>query len=310
MNQIDGLIRSLGADTPVDDRAERKAADAARQTLRAELAAEERLRRRPHYRRRRVIVLFAALALVGISVPAFGVATGWFGGAEIEGIRGSAPPQLTSPPTVVASGEPEESWAIAIARSNQGLCLNVDVDDEQFDNENYRLGDCGYSDIRGSLPADVRGDPSAPCIGLTALVPCGSRPDYWVSIRGSFFVPTAERTIVVGTAAAEVASVDLILANGDTMQAEVVERPLGSDIPLNVYWAQLGREQGLEVAGKSRSAEGDPMACNAGELVEEVVARDLQGKVLGRRVPAWNANPTGDPSGPHSPPGLATEPCV
>jgi hypothetical protein len=310
MNQIDGLIRSLGADTPVDDRAERKAADAARQTLRAELAAEERLRRRPHYRRRRVIVLFAALALVGISVPAFGVATGWFGGAEIEGIRGSAPPQLTSPPTVVASGEPEESWAIAIARSNQGLCLNVDVDDEQFDNENYRLGDCGYSDIRGSLPADVRGDPSAPCIGLTALVPCGSRPDYWVSIRGSFFVPTAERTIVVGTAAAEVASVDLILANGDTMQAEVVERPLGSDIPLNVYWAQLGREQGLEVAGKSRSAEGDPMACNAGELVEEVVARDSQGKVLGRRVPAWNANPTGDPSGPHSPPGLATEPCV
>jgi hypothetical protein len=310
MNQIDGLIRSLGADTPVDDRAERKAADAARQTLRAELAAEERLRRCPHYRRRRVIVLFAALALVGISVPAFGVATGWFGGAEIEGIRGSAPPQLTSPPTVVASGEPEESWAIAIARSNQGLCLNVDVDDEQFDNENYRLGDCGYSDIRGSLPADVRGDPSAPCIGLTALVPCGSRPDYWVSIRGSFFVPTAERTIVVGTAAAEVASVDLILANGDTMQAEVVERPLGSDIPLNVYWAQLGREQGLEVAGKSRSAEGDPMACNAGELVEEVVARDSQGKVLGRRVPAWNANPTGDPSGPHSPPGLATEPCV
>jgi hypothetical protein len=309
MNQIDGLIRSLGADTPVADRAEQKAVGAARQMLRAELAAEER-RRRPHDRRRRVIVLFAAVALVGISVPTFGVATGWFGGAEIEGIRGSAPPQLTSPPIFVASGEPEESWAIAIARSNQGICLNVDVGDEQFDNENYRLGDCGYSDIRGSLPPDVRGDPSAPCIGLTALVPCGSRPDYWVAIRGSFFVPTAERTIVVGTAAAEVASVDLILANGDTMQAEVVERPLGSDIPLNVYWAQLGREQGLEVAGKSRSAEGDPMACNAGELVEEVVARDSQGKVLGRRVPAWNANPAGDPSGPHSPPGLATEPCV
>jgi hypothetical protein len=255
-------------------------------------------------------VLFAALALVSIAVPAFGVAKGWFGGAEIEGIRASAPPQLTSPPIVVASGEPEESWVIAIARSNQGLCLNVDVGDEQFNNQNYRLGDCGYSDLRGHLPPDVRGDPSAPCIGTTALVPCGSRPDYWVSIRGSFFVPTAERAIVVGAAAAEVTSVELILANGETMQAGVVDRPLGSDVPLNVYWAQLGREQGLKVAPTSRSAEGEPMACNAGELVEEVVARDSQGKVLGRRVPAWNANPTGDPNGPHSPPGLATEPCV
>src|SRR5512133_3107536 len=104
MNQIDGLIRSLEADVPVADRAEEKAIDVARRTLRAELAAEDR--RRPHNRRRRVIVLFAALALVGIAVPAFGVAKGWFGGAEIEGIRGSAPPQLTSPPIVVASGEP------------------------------------------------------------------------------------------------------------------------------------------------------------------------------------------------------------
>jgi hypothetical protein len=309
MNQIDGLIRSLEADVPVADRAEQKAIDAARRTLRAELAAEER-RRLHNRRRRRVIVLFAALALVGISVPAFGVAKGWFGGDEIEGIRGSAPPELTSPPIVVASGEAEESWVIAVARSNQGLCLNVDVGDVQFDNENYRLGDCGYSDLRGHLPPDVRGDPSAPCIDTTALVPCGSRPDYWVSIRGSFFVSTAERAIVVGATAAEVASVELILANGETMQAEVVDRPLGSDVPLNVYWATLGREQGLEVAPRSRSTEGEPMACNAGELVEEVVARDSHGKVLGRRVPAWNANPTGDPNGPHSPPGLATEPCV
>jgi hypothetical protein len=134
MSQIDELIRSLEADVPVADRREQKAVDAARRTLRAQVAAEERCR--PHNRRRRVIVLFAALALVGIAVPAFGVAKGWFGGAEIEGIRGSAPPQLTSPPIVVASGKPEESWTIAIARSNQGLCLKVDVGDKQFDNEN------------------------------------------------------------------------------------------------------------------------------------------------------------------------------
>jgi hypothetical protein len=310
MNQIDDLIRTLGADTPAADRAEQNAVEAARRMLRAALAAEDR-RFPVGRRRRRALMLFAALALTGIAVPAFGVAKGWFGaGAVFEGVRGSAPPQLTSQPVVVLSGEPEESWAIEIARSNQGLCLNVDGGDDQFDNENYRLGDCGYADVRGHLPPDVRGDPSAPCIGTTALVPCGSRREYWVAIRGSVFVPDAERAIVVGAAAAEVASVELILANGKAVHAEVVERPLGADVPLSIYWAELGREQGLEVTPRSRSAEGEPMACNAGELVEEVVARDSKGKLLGRRVPRWNANPAGDPNGPHRPPGLATEPCV
>ena len=242
MNQIDDLVRSLGADTPAADRAEQNAVDAARRRLRAALAAEDR--RFPVGRRRRTaLALFAALALTGIAVPAFGVAKGWFGaGVVMEGIRGSAPPQLTSQPVVVSSSEPEESWAIVIARSNQGLCLNVDVGDEQFDAENYRPGDCGYSDVRGLLPPDVRGDPSAPCIGTTALVPCGSRREYWVAIRGSVFVPDAERAIVVGAAAAGVTSVELILANGKTMQAEVVERPLGADNPLKLNWAELGRD--------------------------------------------------------------------
>jgi hypothetical protein len=316
MNQIDELIRSVGADAPLADRSEQDAMDAARRTLRAAIAAEQRGRRRPS-RRRGLIALFAVLAITGISVPAFGVASGWFsGGGEIEGIRGSAPPQLTSAPVVVASGEPGEAWTIWIARSNQGLCLNVDVGNEQFDPGNYRLGDCGYSDIHGELPTDVRGDPSAPCIGPPSsgtLVPCGSRPKYWVtnSMRAAgVFVPDARQSIFLGAAAARVASVELVLANGETLRANVVERPLGPDVPLSVYWAELGPEHGLEVARRSRDAEGNLMACNGGELVQEVVARDGEGNVLGNRVPAWNGNPTGDPDGPRPPEPLEMDPCL
>jgi hypothetical protein len=300
MNQIDELIRSVGADASAADRAEHDAIDAARRSLRAAIAAEQS-GRGAHNRRRRLIALFAVLAIAVITVPAFGVANGWFaGGAEIEGVRGSAPPQLTSPSVVVATGEPKETWTIVIARSNQGLCLNVDVGEEQFDRENYHLGDCGYSDIRGDLPADVRGNPSSPCVGppsSRALVPCGWRPKYSVAIRGAVFVPEARRSIFVGAAAAKVASVELILANGRRVPAEVVARPLGPDVPLNVYWAELGREQGLELW---RNVEGQVMPCS-GNLVEQVVARDSEGNVLGRRVPAWNANPAGDPDGPRPP---------
>jgi hypothetical protein len=297
----------VAVDTPAADRAEHDAVDVARRTLRAAIAAEQR-GRRGQSRRRGLIALFAVLALAGISVPAFGVASGWFGGGgEIEGISGSASPQLTSPSVVVASGEPEETWTIWIARSNQGLCLNVEVGDEQFNPGNYRLGDCAYSDIRGDLPSDVRGDSSAPCIGSTTLVPCGSRPKYWVTMRASgVFVPGARRSILVGAAAADVASVELILATGERLRAEVVQRPLGPGVPLNVYWAELGPEQGLEVR---LNAEGELMAC-PGNLVEEVVARDSEDNVLGRRVPAWNANPTGDPDGPRPPVPLETESCV
>ena len=313
MNQIDQLIRSVGAETPAADRTEHDAIDAARRILRAAITAEQS-GRRGHSRRRGLIALFAVLAIAGVSVPAFGVASGWFGGgAEIEGVRGSAPPQLTSPPLVVASGEPEEAWTIWIARSNQGLCLNVDVGDEQFDPGNYRLGDCGYSSVRGDLPPDVRGDPSAPCIGPPSsrtLVQCGSRPTYWVTWSGGTFVPDAGRSVFVGAAAAEAASVELVLADGETLPAAIVERPLGPDVPLNVYWAELGPEHGLEVTPRSRDAEGQPMACNDGELVEEVVAHDSEGNVLGRRVSAWNGNPTGDPDGPRPPQPLEPEPCV
>ena len=92
MNQINGLIRSLGADTPLADRAEQKAVDAARRTLRAELAAEERAAQR---RRRLALVLvpavLAVLAVTGFTTyaltrePSHLESVGCFETAELDG---------------------------------------------------------------------------------------------------------------------------------------------------------------------------------------------------------------------------------
>ena len=313
-NQIDRLISSLGDEAGAADEAETKALHAARGVLREAIGAERMggfrawIGRRAHGRRGRAVMLFAALAIIGVGVPALAVGEGWIGGDQFAGIRGSAPPQLTGPPVVVASGELEQPWTIVIARSNQGLCLNVEAGDGQFRREDHRLGDCGYSDIRGDLPPDVRGDRSATCIAPAELVPCGSLPRYWLEMSPSgTFVPEMQRSILAGAAAAEVVSVELILTNGGTLDAEVVERPLGPDVPLNVYWAELGPEHGLRLT-EWLDENGRPMACEE-EVVEMVVARDSEGRVLGRRVPAWNANPTGDPDGQRPPRDIVDE-CV
>jgi hypothetical protein len=315
MNQIDELIRSLDDDISTDDE-EHDAIEAARRALKAAIAAEQigrsrKIRGKRIGRRRLALALVAAVAIIGVAFPAFGVVgDGWIGvGGEVAGVIGAADPKLTGPPVVVASGEPEEPWTIVIARSNQGVCLNVDIGDEQFSSERHRLGHCGYSDIRGDLPPDVRGDPWATCFGLTELVPCGSLPKYSIQYgRSETYVPEIRRRIFVGAAAADVASVELVLANGGTLDAEVVERPLGPDVPLNVYWAELGPDQGLRLH-QWRNANGQRMPC-LDVLVETVVARDSGGRVLGRRIPAWNGNPSGDPAGPPGPAGLRDTECV
>jgi hypothetical protein len=311
LTHIDELIRSVGATDPVGDRVEDESIDAARRVLRAAILAELALPG-ARSRRTRLIALFAVLALAGLTLPAYRAATEWFGAnSEIAGIRGDEAPRLSGAPVVLASGEPEEPWTIFVARSNQGLCLNVDVGDEEFRPGRYRLGDCGFSDIRGELPPDVRGNPSAPCIGLSVLVRCGSLPRYAVAFAGNgrFFGPRFRHGIFAGAAAADVASVELLLANGDAVQAQVVKRPLGPDVPLNVYWTELGPEQGL-AACLWHDREGRVVGADSGEFVKEVVSRDADGSVLGRRLPAWNGNPTGDPHGARPPIQLGRDPCA
>jgi hypothetical protein len=126
---------------------------------------------------------------------------------------------------------------------------------------------------------------------------------------GRFFGPEFRRGIFAGAAAADVASVELVLTNGETVPTHVVERPLGPDVPLNVYWTELGPDQGLESC-LFRDRDNGQLLGASGAFVEEVVARDSEGNVLGGRVAAWNANPTGDPEGRRPRVPLEPDPCV
>jgi hypothetical protein len=153
---------------------------------------------------------------------------------------------------------------------------------------------CDYLDLRGDLPTDVRGNSSRPCLASpTEVVPCGSLPRHWIDFPQStdpdphYTGPGKglTRAIVFGVTAAEVASVDLVLTNGKTVRARLVERPEGLGAPLNFYWAALPLDD--------RYRRSDEIV----EPLEMVIARDSEGRVLERRVAAWNGNPTGDPDG-------------
>jgi len=126
-------------------------------------------------------------------------------------------------------------------------------------------------------------------------------------VRTPAFMPVGTLATVKGLTPRDLQElgVEIVLANGGRLQAEVIERPLGPSVPLNVYWAKLGPEHGLRLL---RNANGQLMTCSDG-LVETVVARDSEGRVLGRRVPAWNGNPTGDPDG-QRPPQATEDTCV
>jgi hypothetical protein len=67
-------------------------------------------------------------------------------------------------------------------------------------------------------------------------MPCGSLPRHWIGPIGSESITVGlERFITFGPLAVEVASVELILTDGRTIRAHVVEQPRG--LPLNFYLA-------------------------------------------------------------------------
>jgi hypothetical protein len=238
-------------------------------------------------RRLQLIALAAALALAAVlSIPALGV------GRDIAsffaGWHEPDAPVPTAPDIVIASGEAGLRWRLVATRSDQGLCLGL----------LYRVGgeeggraSCGYSDIRGDLPSDLRGDPATKCLATpTALVPCGSLPRHWIGPVGAGDGGSAglNRSFAFGPLAEEVASVELLLTDGRAVRAHVVERPEGLDASLNFYWAAWS-------CGSSSCVDA------VGPLVKMAIARDSAGRVLERRMPSWNGNPTGDPDGPPPP---------
>jgi hypothetical protein len=218
--------------------------------------------------RRRFRLLAVAVAFVlavALSTAALGVArevASFFAGWRDE--PDYPAPVPAAPDVVIASGEAGADWTIVATTSDQGLCLGLVV----------RGG--GLS--AGCGPTDVRGDPWG-----------AGDAGHWI---GAFGVGGGDaalnRTFAFGPLAEEVASVELILTNGEKVQAQVVERPKGLAAPFNFYWAAWP-------CGSSRCSDA------VGPLVKMAVARDSTGRVLERRVPVWSGNPTGDPNGPPLP---------
>jgi hypothetical protein len=261
--------------------------------LLAELVVHDR--RRAHGGRVRLVALAAAVAVAALlSIPAFGV-----GPKIVSLFAGGHDPDAPAPTAsdvVIASGEAGVAWRILATTSDQGLCLDLfhRAGGDRFG------GACGgYVDVRGDLPLDVRGDPASKCLATpTTVVPCGSLPRHWIGPVGAEGGTVGlDHHFAFGPLAEEVASVELMLTDGQTLHARVVEQP--GRLPLNVFWAAWPCRARPVLEGPY--ADEGLEYCVAGPLVKIAIARDAAGRVLERRVPAWNGNPTGDPEGPTPP---------
>lgn len=289
-NPIDALIADLASVRDDDLVGEARSSTAAALLASILESPVGRCGRRRSGRRRSLVVAFAAAVGVAVvlSIPAFGVRqeiVSLFAGWHDPGA-----PVPTASDVLIASGEAGVPWKIVATRSDQGLCLGLfhRVRDDRFGSAG-----CGYRDIRGDLPPDIRGDPASKCIATpTTLVPCGSLPQHWIGpVGGGGASVGLEDSFAFGPLAEDVASVDLVLTDGQTVSAHVVNHPEG--LPLNFYWAAWPCRPLQPVEGGLQECAED-----AGPDLKIAVARDEAGRVLERRVPAWNGNPTGDPDGP------------
>jgi hypothetical protein len=289
-NRIDALVSRLAVVKDEDLLGEARSARSASLLLTIlESPGETRDRASGGRRRARLMALAAALALAAVlSLPAFGV------GHDIvslfAGWRDPEAPVPSASDVLIASGDAGVPWKLVATRSDQGLCLGLF---HRVGNDRFGSARCGYVDIRGDLPSDVRGDPASKCIATpTTLVPCGSLPQRWIDLGGGGNTVGLDHTFAFGPLAKDVATVDLLLTNGQTLSAHVVEQPEG--LPLNFYWAAWPCS--VQPAGGLQECAED-----GGPMVKIATARDAAGRVLERRVPGWNGNPTGDPDGPPPP---------
>lgn len=218
--------------------------------------------RRPGRGRRRIprVVLAAALVLaVGLSGPAFGIdryIESW-----ISTWRDPDPPVPASPDVIIATGVAGVRWTIVATETDRGLCLFLRY---RYEGDDIGTGGCG-------LGTDIHGYPSASPLGYGAD---GDRLHWVGGSNGGGFSAGLTRRVVDGVAAEGVASVELVLADGRRVEANLVERPEGIDLPLNVWWAVLPPE----VAGVDLGAPGDLIPVHA------FIARDRTGAILEQRI--------------------------
>jgi hypothetical protein len=268
--RIDAIVAGLGSvrdDELLPEARSQQASRLLETILEQPLRANRSERRRPW--------ALVAAAVVGLAVI---LATAALGGpgqirSWLSGGRDPDAPVPAAADVVVASGVAGVPWRIIATPTDEGLCLFL------VTGEKSGAGSCGYSDIRGDLPAELRGDPSTRCLATpTTVVPCGSLPRHWIDADsgGERPDPHLNGTIVFDPVAEGVARIDLVLADGRVERARLVQPP---DLPFGFYWAELSHRL----------------------LVTMVIARDSSGRILERRVPPWNGNPTGDPEGPKAP---------
>ena len=210
--------------------------------------------------RRVTQVAIATLLVLGVlSVPALGVIqhiASW-----MSDWAGPDAPKPLSPDDVIASGVAGVPWRILATRTDQGICLFT------VSPVAGGTGGCGWG-------TDIRGYPGAAPHGYGA----GGDQIHWVEgTNGSGGDAAYNRRIVKGVAAQDVTGVELVLAGGRTMHANVVERPKGINVSLNFWWAVLPPEvDGLDLTSLDTSGDAIP--------VHAIVAIDATGTVLERRI--------------------------
>jgi hypothetical protein len=224
-------------------------------------AVEDEGRRSSGSRRRLAVALsLAAAVLLAVALPAVGVrsaVTSLFGWNEQD------PPERTAPDFVIASGVAGIPWKIVATASDQGLCADFIA----------RHPVEGWIGAPICGPTDLRGDPFA----RDAL--------HWIEAFGTGWgIGGLDRTFAWGRLADDVESLELVLTDGSRVQATVVEGPAALDTSIDYYWAAWP-------CGSAGCLD------DTGALVRMAIARDGSGRVLERRLPVWNGNPTGDPNG-------------
>jgi len=197
-----------------------------------------------------VAVTAAMVAMVVLAVPEAGVlqsVPSWLSGGH-----GPDFPHPTGEDVVLASGVAGIPWRIIATPSDQGLCVFLVFHD----------------------PAMGTGGPGGCGLIQQPVLP-GDAPGSLHHVTGSDwggYDASLNRLVSWGWATQDVASVDLVLTAGGTVQANLIDTPAGVDAAPRFFWAALPCPPTAPACG----ADGPG-------LVRELVARNAAGDVIERR---------------------------
>lgn len=235
--------------------------------LQAMVEPQPALRRRRHFtpRQPRRLVIGTVAAVILLGVPAYALAP--YVASWINSWKEPDAPVATAPDVVVATGVTGVPWKIVATETDQGLCLFKVY---TYDGDRVGTGGCGWG-------TDIVGYPSASPHGYGAD---GDQLHWVEGSNGSGFSAGLTRRIVHGVAATDVATLELELADGRTMDANIVGQPDGINTPVNFWWAVLPKwVSGVDITPNS----GDPGAEDI-IPIHAMIARDASGQVLERRI--------------------------